>query len=102
MVLNQFYWRLIGFNTTTKEDEHVQMFKKVSEAQLAAIDYCLQNYEDYMKKDVVETVKGLSTDDKQAVALKVKEVLDQKYHWYNWVVVVYNKANKDNHCAWYH
>ncbi|XP_047212476.1 SE-cephalotoxin-like isoform X2 [Girardinichthys multiradiatus] len=97
MVLNQFYWRLIGFNTTTKEDEHVQMFKKVSEAQLAAIDYCLQNYEDYMKKDVVETVKGLSTDDKQAIALKVKEVLDQKYNWYNWVVVVYNKANKNNH-----
>ncbi|MEQ2199982.1 hypothetical protein XENOCAPTIV_018805, partial [Xenoophorus captivus] len=97
MVLNQFYWRLIGFNTATKEDEHVQMFKKVSEAQLAAIDYCLLNYEDYMKKDVVETVKGFSADDKQAVALKVKEVLDQKYNWYNWVVVVYNKANKDNH-----
>ncbi|XP_047212508.1 SE-cephalotoxin-like [Girardinichthys multiradiatus] len=97
MVLNEFYWRLIGFNTTTKEDKHVQMFKKVSEAQLAAIDYCLLNYEDYMKKDVVETVKGLSTDDKQAIALKVKEVLDQKYNWYSWVVVVYNKANKDNH-----
>uniref|UniRef100_A0A3Q2P905 EGF-like domain-containing protein n=1 Tax=Fundulus heteroclitus TaxID=8078 RepID=A0A3Q2P905_FUNHE len=97
MVLNQFYWKLIGFNTESKEAEHVQMFKKVSEAQLAAIDYCLQNYEQYMKKDVEETAKGLSADDKTAVALKVKEVLDKKYNWYKWVVVVYNKADKDNH-----
>ncbi|XP_027897197.1 cephalotoxin-like protein [Xiphophorus couchianus] len=97
MFVNQFYWKLMGFNTVNKEAEHVEMFTKVYEAQYAAIDFCLQNYTDYMKKDVEETAKGLSADDKMAVALKVKAFLDKKYNWYNWVVVVYNKADKNNH-----
>lgn len=97
MVLNQFYWKLMGFNTETKENEHVEMFTKVYEAQFAAINYCLQNYEDYMKKDVEEIAKGLSTDNKMSIARKVKEELDKKYHWYKWVVVVYSKAEKGNH-----
>ncbi|XP_054908217.1 LOW QUALITY PROTEIN: cephalotoxin-like protein [Poeciliopsis prolifica] len=97
MFVNQFYWKLMGFNTVNKEAEHVEMFVKVYEAQYAAIDFCLQNYADYMKKDVEEIAKGLSADDKMAVAHKVKAFLDKKYHWYNWVVVVYNKADKDNH-----
>uniref|UniRef100_A0A3Q2DQZ9 EGF-like domain-containing protein n=1 Tax=Cyprinodon variegatus TaxID=28743 RepID=A0A3Q2DQZ9_CYPVA len=97
MVLNQMYWKLIGLHTSTKEDQHVQMFNKVFEAQLAGIDYCKQNYESYMKLDVLEAAKSLSPDNKMAIAVKVKEVLDNKYNWYKWGVVVYNKAEKHNH-----
>lgn len=97
MVLNQFYWKLLGLSTTAKEAEHVTMFQKVLEAQLAAIDNCMQTSETTMKTDVVEIATGLSADDKKAVALTVKTFLDEKYNWYNWVVVVYGKADKTNH-----
>ncbi|XP_047213627.1 uncharacterized protein LOC124864705 [Girardinichthys multiradiatus] len=96
MVLNQFYWKLTGVKTKGKEAEHVQMFKKVSEAQLSAVKFCLNNYEQYLKNDVEEITKDLSPD-KKAIALKVKEVLDNKYRWYSWVVVVFDQSKSKNH-----
>ncbi|XP_031172170.1 uncharacterized protein LOC116061938 [Sander lucioperca] len=90
MVLNQFYWKLIGLDSSGIEAKHTQMFKNVYAAQKSALEYCLTNYERYMKEDVVEISKGLSADNKQAIAVQVKEFLDNKYNWYNWVVMVYN------------
>ncbi|XP_015255416.1 PREDICTED: uncharacterized protein LOC107101141 [Cyprinodon variegatus] len=91
MVLNQFYWKMAGVNMKGKEDQPAQLLKKVSEAQLAEVEFCLQNYEDYLKKDVVEIVKDLSPDNKKAIADQVKEALDNKYSWYCWVVLVIGK-----------
>ncbi|XP_042072226.1 cephalotoxin-like protein [Haplochromis burtoni] len=88
MLVNQFYWKLLGLNTAAKEAEHTQMFKKVSEAQISAVQFCLTNYEQFMKNDVIETAKAHSANNKQAIAVQVKTVLDQKYNWYSWVVVV--------------
>uniref|UniRef100_A0A668RXN9 EGF-like domain-containing protein n=1 Tax=Oreochromis aureus TaxID=47969 RepID=A0A668RXN9_OREAU len=90
MLINQFYWKLLGLNTAAKEAEHTQMFKKVSEAQISAVQFCLTNYEQFMKNDVIETAKALSANNKQAIAVQVKTVLDQKYNWYSWVVMVYD------------
>lgn len=90
MLVNQFYWKLLGLNTAAKEAEHTQMFKKVSEAQISAVQFCLTNYEQFMKNDVIETAKAHTANNKQAIAVQVKTVLDQKYNWYSWVVVVYD------------
>lgn len=100
MVLNQFYWKLIGFDLLDKTAEHTQMFKIVYTAQIAAVNFCLDNYERYMKDDVVEISKALSPDNKTAIADQVKRALDNKYYWYNWVVLVYN-SNQDNYYILY-
>ena len=97
MVLNEAYWKLIGVRTSTKEAEHVRMFKNVYKAQRSAVDFCLSNAEDYMKKDVEEISKALSHDNKQAVAEEVKKKLDEKYDWYSWVVLVYNTDDNANY-----
>ncbi|XP_014834823.1 PREDICTED: uncharacterized protein LOC106912517 [Poecilia mexicana] len=92
MVLNQFYWKLTGLN---KEAKNEQMFKKVSKAQLSAVEFCLANYKQYLKKDVVEITKDQGSDQ-NSLALQVKEVLDNKYSWYNWVVVVFDQSQNKN------
>ncbi|XP_027898432.1 cephalotoxin-like protein [Xiphophorus couchianus] len=93
MILNQFYWKLTGVKS--KAAEPGQMFKKVSEAQLSAVEFCLTNYKQYLKKDVVEITKDQGSDQ-NALALQVKEALDNKYSWYNWVVVVFDKSQNKN------
>uniref|UniRef100_A0A4W6G4V4 EGF-like domain-containing protein n=1 Tax=Lates calcarifer TaxID=8187 RepID=A0A4W6G4V4_LATCA len=90
MVLNQLYWNLVGFNPSGKEAEQIQMFKNVSEAQISAVKFCRNNYTQYMEKDVEEISKAMNPDNKQAIAYQVKKALDEKYNWYNWVVLVYN------------
>uniref|UniRef100_A0A3B3TTT6 EGF-like domain-containing protein n=1 Tax=Poecilia latipinna TaxID=48699 RepID=A0A3B3TTT6_9TELE len=95
MVLNQFYWKLTGLNTKSKEAKNEQMFKKVSKAQLSAVEFCLTNYKQYLKKDVVEITKDQGSDQ-NSLALQVKEVLDIKYSWYNWVVVVFDQSQNKN------
>uniref|UniRef100_A0A8C9Y1V0 EGF-like domain-containing protein n=1 Tax=Sander lucioperca TaxID=283035 RepID=A0A8C9Y1V0_SANLU len=95
MVLNQFYWKLIGLDSSGIEAKHTKMFKNVSRDQISALDYCLTNHMEYVKEDVKEIRKGLSADNKQAIADKVKEFLDNKYNWYNWVVLVYNTDQAD-------
>jgi len=71
------------------------MFKNVYKAQKSALEYCLTNHMTYVKEDVEEIRKGLSTDSKNAIAEKVKEFLDKKYTWYNWVVLVYDTNQAD-------
>ncbi|XP_042249643.1 uncharacterized protein LOC121884737 [Thunnus maccoyii] len=96
MVLNQLYWSLIGFNSSGKEAQHTQMFKDVSRAQLSAVEFCLDNYEQYMKEDVVKISKELSPDNKQDIAEKVKKALYEKYNWYSWMVLVYDTNREKN------
>ncbi|XP_059203332.1 SE-cephalotoxin-like isoform X1 [Centropristis striata] len=95
MLLNQFYWKLIGFDLLDKETEHTDMIKKVYTAQISTIDYCLDNYEQYLKEDVEVIRKSISHENKKAVAEKLKRFLDKKYYWYNWVVMVH--ADKDSY-----
>ncbi|XP_059188090.1 uncharacterized protein LOC131970674 [Centropristis striata] len=94
MVLNQFYWKLIGFDLLDKETEHTEMMKEVYTAQISTIDHCLDNYTQYMKKDVEEISKALSHANKTVVADEVKKALDEKFYWYSWVVLVYS-TNED-------
>ncbi|XP_029932977.1 SE-cephalotoxin-like [Myripristis murdjan] len=94
MVLNQFYWSLMGFDTSVKAAEHTSMMKQVVRAQKNALNYCLNNYEEYMKKDVVEISKAQSYGNNTQTAIKIKNALDKKYFWYNWVVVVYDTEQR--------
>lgn len=97
MVLNQLYWNLVGFNPSGKEAEQTKMFKNVSEAQISAVKFCRKNYTQYMEKDVEEISKAMNLDDKQAIAYQVKKALDEKYNWYNWVVLVYSTDRAGDH-----
>ncbi|XP_028456553.1 SE-cephalotoxin-like [Perca flavescens] len=97
MVLNQVYWKLIGLDSSGIEAKHTQMFKNFYEAQISALNYCLDNHMQYVMEDVVEISKGLSADNKRAIADEVKECLDKKYNWYNWVVVVYNTNQEEQY-----
>ncbi|XP_029933222.1 cephalotoxin-like protein [Myripristis murdjan] len=90
MVLNQFYWSLMGFDTSVKAAEHTSMMKQVVSAEKKALNYCLNNYKEYMKRDVEEISKAQSYGNKTQTAFKIKNALDKKYFWYNWVVVVYD------------
>ncbi|KAK7116979.1 hypothetical protein R3I94_022495 [Phoxinus phoxinus] len=97
MVLNQFYWKLIGLNSSGIEAEHTDMFNKVYTAQNSTlIAECLVNYKHYLNEDLVRISKGLSVDNTKAIAVQVKEFLDKKYFWYNWVVMVYTDENKNH------
>lgn len=97
MVLNEFYWKLMGFDSSGKEAEHTQMFKNVYKAQRAVVDDCLKNYKQYVMNDVEEIGKALSPDNKKNIADQVKKALDKKYSWYSWVVLVYNTDQEKNH-----
>ncbi|XP_059196442.1 uncharacterized protein LOC131977248 [Centropristis striata] len=97
MLLNQFYWKLIGFDVLDKETEHTDMIKKVYTAQISTIDYCLDNYEKYLDDDMEAIRTSISHDDHKAVAEKVKNRLDGKYYWYSWVVMVYPKDQDASH-----
>lgn len=73
------------------------MFKTVSKAQISAVKFCRKNYTQYMEKDVEEISKAMNLDDKQAIAYQVKKALDEKYNWYNWVVLVYSTDRVGDH-----
>ncbi|XP_029318359.1 SE-cephalotoxin-like [Cottoperca gobio] len=97
MVLNEVYWKLIGFKSGDKEAEHAKMLNNVYAAQMSAVDSCLKNSEWYMKEDIKEITKALGTNDKTALAGEVKKALDKKYDWYDWVVVVFNNDEDTNY-----
>lgn len=97
IALNEAYWRLIGLNPLNKEAEHAEMFRDVYRAQQSAVQFCLSHHQLFVKSDVEEVSKKLSHDDKQAVAVQVKKTLDEKYDWYDWVVLVYNTEEDANY-----
>uniref|UniRef100_A0A672YMX5 Uncharacterized LOC115424094 n=2 Tax=Sphaeramia orbicularis TaxID=375764 RepID=A0A672YMX5_9TELE len=97
MVLNQLYWKLIGFSSSGQQDEHNRMFKNVSKAQNDALQYCLDNFEQYLVKDVEVVSKRFTKDQKENIAANVRKTLDEKYFWYNWAVVVYEQKDEANY-----
>ncbi|XP_036449783.1 SE-cephalotoxin-like [Colossoma macropomum] len=95
LVLKEVYGKLID-STSDKEAEHAQMLKSLYEVQRAAMEYCIDNSEEQMKKDVKDIGTAHISEEKTAVAEKVKNALDKKYSWYNWVVLVYDKKQEDD------
>uniref|UniRef100_A0A672YN66 EGF-like domain-containing protein n=1 Tax=Sphaeramia orbicularis TaxID=375764 RepID=A0A672YN66_9TELE len=97
MVLNQLYWKLIGFSSSGQQHEHNRMFKNVFKAQNDALQYCLDNFEQYLVKDVEVVSKRFTKDQKEDIAANVRKTLDEKYFWYNWTVVVYEEKDEANY-----
>ncbi|XP_029997061.1 uncharacterized protein LOC115424098 [Sphaeramia orbicularis] len=95
MVLNQLYWKLIGFSSSHKQDEHNRMFKNVFKAQNDALQFCLDNFEQYLVTDVEVVSTRFTKDQKEDMAFKVQETLNEKYFWYKWIVVVYEQRYED-------
>uniref|UniRef100_A0A672YKS2 EGF-like domain-containing protein n=1 Tax=Sphaeramia orbicularis TaxID=375764 RepID=A0A672YKS2_9TELE len=97
MVLNQLYWKLIGFSSSGQQHEHNRMFKNVFKAQNDSLQLCLDNFQRYLMKDVEEVSKKFTKDQKENIAAKVQKTLDEKYFWYKWAVVVYDKYYEANY-----
>ncbi|XP_029997029.1 uncharacterized protein LOC115424067 [Sphaeramia orbicularis] len=95
MVLNQLYWKLIGFSSSRQQHEHNRMFKNVFKAQTDTLHLCLDNFEQYVVKDVEVVSKRFTKDQKEDIAANVQKTLDEKYFWYKWAVVVYDKYYED-------
>lgn len=97
MILNQAYLELTKKSSPNDKKENVERLKEVNKIQLELIHDCLENYKSHLKTDVLEIAKGLTANNKLAIANKVKSTLDDKYSWYNWVVVVYNSDDAKKH-----
>ncbi|XP_029996214.1 uncharacterized protein LOC115423511 [Sphaeramia orbicularis] len=97
MFLNQLYWKLIGFSSSGQQDEHNRMFKNVFKAQNDALQYCLDKFYEYLVKDVEVVSKRFTKDQKEDIAANVRKNLEEKYYWYNWAVIVYEKNNEANY-----
>ncbi|XP_029994701.1 SE-cephalotoxin-like [Sphaeramia orbicularis] len=97
MVLNQLYWKLIGFHASHKQNEHNSMFKNVFKAQNDSLQFCLDNFEQYLVKDVKEVSTRFTKDQKQDIAANVQKTLDEKYFWYKWAVMVYEQNDEANY-----
>ncbi|KAL7861586.1 hypothetical protein SRHO_G00130270 [Serrasalmus rhombeus] len=95
LVLKEVYGKLID-STSDKEAKHAQMLKSLYEVQRAAVEYCIDNSEEQMKTDVKDIGTAHISEEKTAVAEKVKNALDKKYSWYNWVVLVYDKKQEED------
>ncbi|KAL7873705.1 hypothetical protein AOLI_G00127760 [Acnodon oligacanthus] len=94
VVLRQVYWTLKDDKTSGKEAELVEMFKNVYKHQQEVVEHCLNNYKKYMKDDVEGIALKYSPDKKEEIAKDVKDLLDKKYSWYNWVVLVYDQEQE--------
>ncbi|XP_029997060.1 uncharacterized protein LOC115424097 [Sphaeramia orbicularis] len=97
MFLNQLYWKLIGFSSSHKQDEHNSMFKNVFKAQNDTLQYCLDKFDEYLVKDVEVFTKKFTKYQKEEIAADVRKNLDEKYFWYNWTVMVYDKYYEANY-----
>ncbi|XP_030015290.1 uncharacterized protein LOC115436568 [Sphaeramia orbicularis] len=94
MVLNQLHWKLIGFSSSHKQEEHNSMFKNVFKAQNDALQFCLDNFEQYLVKDVEVVSKRFTKDQKEEIAADVQKTLEEKYFWYKWTVMVYKEEDE--------
>ncbi|XP_029997030.1 uncharacterized protein LOC115424068 [Sphaeramia orbicularis] len=91
MFLYQLYWKLIGFSSSRQQDEHNRMFKNVFKAQTDTLQFCLDNFEQYVVKDMEVVSKRFTKDQKLDIVANVQKTLDEKYFWYKWAVVVYEQ-----------
>ncbi|XP_061574658.1 SE-cephalotoxin-like [Cololabis saira] len=99
MVLNQAYLQLTGKSSPNDKTKMIKDLKKLYEIQIDTIHSCLkkETYNDQIKKDVMEQAKGIDAKKKKDIATNVKRHLDNKYSWYNWVVVVYDTKDEKKH-----
>ncbi|XP_061576481.1 uncharacterized protein LOC133442489 [Cololabis saira] len=95
MILNQAYLKLT--HQSSPDAQLVDKLKKLYEIQKNTFSECYNSYEKQMETDVEEIAKSLSPDDKMGIATQVKAHLDDKYGWYNWLVVVYNTKDDKKH-----
>lgn len=90
--LSNIYWKLMGFDMS--KNDYASVFRNVHKVQSETVDYCLNNFMQYVRDDVMEIAKRFSPEEKQVIANEAKRFLDDKYSWYEWVVAVYEKSDE--------
>ncbi|XP_064820540.1 uncharacterized protein LOC135538579 [Oncorhynchus masou masou] len=94
--LNLVYYKLKDFNTEAKAKQSIIQFYNVTQAHTQTVLKCIENFEQYMKNDV----KVIGTSEfleMTPLATKVREFLNKKYFWYDWIVAVYKKEDASSH-----
>lgn len=90
--LQLYYHIMKGYNKgEAKAMEFAQKYNEVLRAQQKALLYCIQNYQKWIKEDVQDVGEKSAWQDSKDLALNIKQVLENKYFWLNWAVVVYGK-----------
>ncbi|XP_064820537.1 uncharacterized protein LOC135538577 [Oncorhynchus masou masou] len=94
--LNLVYYKLKDFNTEAKAKQSIIQFYNITQAHTQTVLKCIENFEQYMKNDV----KVIGTSEfleMTPLATKVREFLNKKYFWYDWIVAVYKKEDASSH-----
>ncbi|XP_061567879.1 uncharacterized protein LOC133422030 [Cololabis saira] len=97
MILNQVYLQLTHQSSPDDHTQRVNNLKKLYEIQKNTLRECYDSYEEQMEKDVEKIAKSFKPEEKKDIAEKVKTHLDDKYSWYDWLVVVYNTEDEKKH-----
>lgn len=94
--LNLIYYKLKDFNTEAKAQQSIIQFYNVTQAHTQTVLKCIENFEQYMKNDV-EVIGTSESLEMTPLATKVREFLNKKYFWYDWIVAVYKKEDDSSH-----
>uniref|UniRef100_A0A8C4SL31 Lipoprotein n=1 Tax=Erpetoichthys calabaricus TaxID=27687 RepID=A0A8C4SL31_ERPCA len=93
MQLNLYYYALKGFDGEAKAKDCVEKLANVLAAVEKAMTECIDKYEEQAKIDVDEI--GLSSwSDTKELASLIKNHLDKKFDWYEWIVIAYENDSK--------
>ncbi|KAG2468783.1 CTX protein, partial [Polypterus senegalus] len=88
MQLNLYYYALKGYDGEAKAKACVEKLANVLAAVEKAMTECIDKYEEQAKIDVDEI--GLSSwSDTKELASLIKNHLDKKFDWYEWIVIAY-------------
>ncbi|KAK1152033.1 hypothetical protein AOXY_G31934 [Acipenser oxyrinchus oxyrinchus] len=98
MQLNLYYYALKGYDGASKAQDATNKFTDVLAAVEEAMVECIDQYEGQVKEDVQEI--GLQTFSTNSdLASKIQQHLQQKFDWYDWIVIVYDNDQKDQYVA---
>uniref|UniRef100_A0A3P8Y7X4 EGF-like domain-containing protein n=1 Tax=Esox lucius TaxID=8010 RepID=A0A3P8Y7X4_ESOLU len=94
--LNLIYYKLKDFSTEAKVKESVTQYYNVTQALKKTYLYCIENFKTFMINDV-KVIGNSKFFEMNELATEVREFLNNKYNWYDWIVVVYNKDDDGSH-----
>lgn len=98
--LQLYYHIMKGYNKgEAKANQFAQKYNQVLKAQQNALLYCIQNYQKWIKDDVQEIGEKSAWQDSKDLAVNIKEFLDEKYFWLDWVVMVYGNDEEGHSSA---
>lgn len=92
--LNLYYYKLKGYDAEAKAKEAVEQLSDVLAAIKDALIECVDDFEKWAQNDVVKFTTERFSDTKTLIT-EIKDHLEQKFHWYRWIVIAHSKDAKN-------